>query len=187
MIDSKEGFADQDKKITAQAFARGRGVIFVLNKWDLMDDQSNKAIRAAQNWIQTMFGQMNWAPILTLSAKNRDGIKVLMNKTLEIYEQLNRKVETAALNMALKDWLFKYPPPATKSIHFKIRYMTQTSINPVNFLVFATRPDNVPESYVSYLKNRIREDLGFDQIPVQLEMKASRTDWNKREEERRKS
>ena len=187
MIDSKEGFADQDKKITAQAFARGRGVIFVLNKWDLMDDQSNKAIRAAQNWIQTMFGQMNWAPILTLSAKNKDGIKALMNKTLEIYEQLNRKVETAALNMALKDWLFKYPPPATKSIHFKIRYMTQTSINPVNFLVFATRPDNVPESYVSYLKNRIREDLGFDQIPVQLEMKASRTDWNKREEERRKN
>lgn len=187
MIDSKEGFADQDKKITAQAFARGRGVIFVLNKWDLMEDQSNKAIRAAQNWIQTMFGQMNWAPILTLSAKNKDGIKALMNKTLEIYEQLNRKVDTAALNMALKDWLFKYPPPATKSIHFKIRYMTQTSINPVNFLLFATRPDNVPESYVSYLKNRIREDLGFDQIPVQLEMKASRTDWNKREEERRKS
>lgn len=187
MIDSKEGFADQDKKITAQAFARGRGVIFVLNKWDLMEDQSNKAIRAAQNWIQTMFGQMNWAPILTLSAKNKDGIKALMNKTLEIYEQLNRKVDTAALNMALKDWLFKYPPPATKSIHFKIRYMTQTSINPVNFLLFATRPDNVPESYVSYLKNRIREDLGFDQIPVQLEMKASRTDWTKREEERRKS
>lgn len=187
MIDSKEGFADQDKKITAQAFARGRGVIFVLNKWDLMDDQSNKAIRAAQNWIQTMFGQMNWAPILTLSAKNKDGIKALMNKTLEIYEQLNRKVDTAPLNMALKDWLFKYPPPATKSIHFKIRYMTQTSINPVNFLLFATRPDNVPESYVSYLKNRIREDLGFDQIPVQLEMKASRTDWNKRVEERRKS
>jgi GTP-binding protein len=98
-----------------------------------MEDQSNKAIKKVTDWFQTMFGQMNWAPILTLSAKNGDGIKKLMNTTLEIYEQLTRKVDTAALNLALKDWLFKYPPPATKSIHFKIRYITQTSINPVDF------------------------------------------------------
>lgn len=184
MIDAKEGLAEQDKKITSLAFERGRGVIFVLNKWDLMEDQSNKAIKKVTDWFQTMFGQMNWAPILTLSAKNGDGIKKLMNTTLEIYEQLTRKVDTAALNLALKDWLFKYPPPATKSIHFKIRYITQTSINPVNFLIFATRPDNVPGSYVSYLKNRIREDLGFDQIPVQIEMKASRQKWQEREKDK---
>ena len=84
------------------------------------------------------------------------------------------------LNAALKDWLAKYPPPATKAIHFKVRYMTQTGVNPVKFLIFATRPDNVPASYVSYLKNRIRSDLGFDQIPVQLEMRASRQKWENR-------
>jgi len=181
MIDAQLGLAEQDKKITSLAFEKGRGVIFVLNKWDLMEDQSNKAVRATQDWIQTMFGQMNWAPIIPLSAKNKDGIKNLMNTVLTLYEQLTRKVDTAALNMALQDWLFKYPPPATKAIHFKIRYMTQTSINPVNFLIFATRPDNVPQSYVTYLKNRIREDLGFDQIPVQIEMKASRQKWQDRE------
>lgn len=180
MIDAKEGLAEQDKKITSLAFERGRGVIFVLNKWDLMEDQSNKAIRATKDWIQTMFGHMNWAPIVTISAKNADGIKNLMNTALTVYSQLNRKIDTATLNIALKDWLFKYPPPATKSIHFKVRYITQTSINPVNFLIFATRPDNVPQSYVAYLKNRIREDLGFDQIPVQIEMKASRQKWQER-------
>ncbi|MDY4903117.1 MAG: ribosome biogenesis GTPase Der [Treponema sp.] len=180
MIDAKEGLAEQDKKITSLAFERGRGVIFVLNKWDLMEDQSNKAIRATKDWIQTKFGHMNWAPIVTISAKNADGIKNLMNTALTIYSQLNRKIDTATLNIALKDWLFKYPPPATKSIHFKVRYITQTSINPVNFLIFATRPDNVPQSYVAYLKNRIREDLGFDQIPVQIEMKASRQKWQER-------
>lgn len=185
MIDAVEGLAEQDKKITSLAFERGRGVIFILNKWDLLEDQSNKTIRETKDWIQTMFGQMNWAPIVTMSAKNHDGLKNLMNTALEIYSQLNRKVDTAALNMALRDWLANYPPPATKAIHFKIRYMTQTSINPVNFLIFATRPDNVPLTYVSYLKNRIREDLGFDQIPVQIEMKASRTDWKQREEERK--
>ena len=181
MIDAQEGLSEQDKKITSLAFEKGRGVIFVLNKWDLMEDQSNKAIKKVNEWFQIMFGQMNFAPIVTISAKNEDGIKNLMNKTLEVYEQLTRKVETAALNLALKDWLFKYPPPATKAIHFKIRYMTQTSINPVNFLIFATRLDNVPSSYVSYLKNRIREDLGFDEVPVQIEMKASRQKWQDRE------
>ena len=186
MIDAVEGLAEQDKKITGLAFERGRGVVFILNKWDLLEDQGNKTVKKTKEWIQTMFGQMNWAPIIPLSAKNHDGIKNLMDTALEIYSQLTRKVDTASLNTALKDWLFKYPPPATRSIHFKIRYMTQTSINPVNFLIFATRPDNVPLTYVTYLKNRIREDLGFDHIPVQIEMKASRQKWKDRTEKNEK-
>lgn len=182
MIDSQYGLAEQDKKICSLAYERGRGIIFVLNKWDTQD-QSRKTLRATIDYINTMFGQMNWAPILPLSALNGTGIKDLLNKTIEIYKQLTKKVETSAINRALDDWLFKYPPPATKAIHFKIRYMTQTSANPVSFRLFATSPDNVPESYVTYLKNRIREDLGFDQIPVQLEMKASRKRWENRFDE----
>lgn len=181
MIDAQEGLTEQDKKITGLAFEKGRGVIFVLNKWDLMEEQGRAAIRAAEEWIQTMFGQMSWAPIVTLSAKNADGIKNLMNTALELYSELTRKIDTATLNIALKDWLFQYPPPATKAIHFKVRYITQTSVNPVNFVIFATRPDNVPGSYVTYLKNRIRKDLGFDKIPVQIEMKASRQKWQDRD------
>ncbi len=181
MIDAKEGLAEQDKKITSLAFERGRGVIFVLNKWDTVEDKSNKAFKETKTYINDMFGQMKWAPIIPISALNSDGIKNLMNTALTIYEQLTRKIETSALNIALQDWLTQYPPPATKSIHFKVRYMTQTGVNPVNFLIFATRPDNVPQTYVTYLKNRIREDLGFDQIPVQIKMKASREKWQDRE------
>lgn len=182
MIDAQEGLAEQDKKIASLAFERGRGVIFVLNKWDTQD-QSSKALKTTQEYIRTMFGQMNWAPIIAISALHADGIKNLMDTALEIYSELTKKVETAALNAALKDWIAKYPPPATKAIHFKVRYITQTSVNPVNFLLFATRPDNVPGSYVTYLKNRIREDLGFELIPVQLEMKASRDKWENRGKE----
>ncbi len=180
MIDAQDGLAEQDKKIASLAYERGRGIIFVLNKWDTQD-KSLKTLRTAEEKIHFTFGQMNWAPIVAISALKADGIKNLMDTAITVYEQLTRKIDTAALNMALKDWLAKYPPPATKAIHFKVRYMTQTSINPVNFLIFATRPDKVPESYVTYLKNRIREDLGFNLIPVQLEMKASRTAWNDRE------
>ncbi len=179
MIDAQEGLAEQDKKICSLAYERGRGIIFVLNKWDTQD-QSRKTLRNTVEYVKTMFGQMNWAPILPLSALNGDGIKALMDTAIDVYHQLTKKVETAALNAALKDWLFHYPPPATKAIHFKIRYATQTSTNPVSFLIFATSPENVPQSYVTYLKNKIRTDLGFDRIPVQLEMKASRKRWENR-------
>ncbi len=180
MIDAQEGLAEQDKKICSLAYERGRPIIFILNKWDTQD-QGRTAARKAEENIRIMFGQMNWAPIVEASALNGDGMKRLMDMALELYSQVTHKVETAALNAALKDWLFKYPPPASKTMHFKIRYMTQTSVNPVNFVIFATRPDSVPLTYITFLKNRIREDLGFDKIPVQLELKASRQKWEDRE------
>lgn len=179
MIDAQEGLAEQDKKICSLAYERGRAIIFILNKWDTQE-QSRKTFRDTAEYIKIMFGQMNWAPILPLSALNGTGIKDLMNKAIEVYDQLTKKVDTSALNKALQDWLFHYPPPASKAIHFKIRYMTQISSNPVVFKLFCTSPDNVPQSYVTYLKNQIRKDLGFDQIPVELDMRASRKKWENR-------
>ncbi|MCQ2575197.1 MAG: ribosome biogenesis GTPase Der [Treponema sp.] len=181
LIDAVEGLAEQDKKICSLAFEKGRGIIFVLNKWDLKEDQSNKAIKGVREWMNIMFAHMDFAPILPLSALEGKGIKDLLNKTIELYGQLTKKIDTSALNNALQDWLDRYPPPASKTSHFKIRYMTQTGTNPVSFLIFATRPEVVPETYLTYLKNRIREDLGFDQIPVIVEMKGSRTKWEDRE------
>ncbi len=176
LIDAEEGLAEQDKKICSLAYERGRGIIFVLNKWDTQR-QDRKTFRERKEWINIMFGQMEFAPIVPVSALNGTGIKDLLDTALELYGQLTRKIETSALNAALKDWLFQYPPPASKTAHFKIRYMTQTSVNPAAFLIFATRPEAVPQTYTAFLKNRIRKDLGFDKIPVQLEIKASRKKW----------
>ena len=180
LIDAVEGLAEQDKKICSLAFEKGRGIIFVMNKWDLREEQGSKAVKSVRQWMNIMFGQMEFAPIIPLSALEGKGIKELLNTALELNDQLNKKIETSALNNALQDWLERYPPPASKTAHFKIRYMTQTSTNPVNFMIFATKPEVVPEPYITYLKNRIREDLGFDKIPVQLEMKGSRQKWENR-------
>ncbi len=176
LIDAEEGLAEQDKKICSLAYERGRGIIFVLNKWDTQQ-QDRKTIRERKEWIHIMFGQMEFAPIIPVSALNGTGIKDLLDTALELHGQLTRKIETSALNAALKDWLLQYPPPASKTAHFKIRYITQTSVNPAAFLIFATRPEVVPQTYTAFLKNRIRKDLGFDKIPVQLEIKASRKKW----------
>ena len=180
LIDAQEGLAEQDKKICNLAYERGRGIIFVLNKWDTQN-QDKKTFKERKQWINIMFGQMEYAPILPLSALNGSGIKDLLNTALEVYNQLNKKIETSALNAALKDWIFKYPPPQSRSGQFKIRYMVQSGVNPVVFKIFATRPEVVQESYITYLKNRIRSDLGFDKIPVQIELKQSRKKWEDRE------
>ena len=180
MIDAQEGLSEQDKKITALAHQRGRGIIFVLNKWDTQE-QGRTALHKAEQNIRIMFGHMSYAPIVALSALEGKGIKNLLNTTIDLYEQLTKKLETGILNTALQDWVVAYPPPASRSAHFKIRYMVQTSSNPVVFLLFASRPEVVSETYLAYLRNKIRSDLGFDKIPVLLELKASRKKWEERE------
>ena len=180
MIDAKEGLAEQDKKIIAHATAEGLGVIFVLNKWDTMD-QDKKTFKDASRNMRVMFGQMEYAPILALSALEGTGIKELLNTAIELYGQLSRKIETSALNLALSDWVAASPPPQGRVNKFKIRYIVQTQTNPVKFLLFATRPEAVTDSYVSYIRNRIRKDLGFDRIPVVVEVKGSRKKWEDRD------
>ena len=180
MIDAQEGLAEQDKKIAALAYERGRGIIFVLNKWDTQE-QGRAAVRKAQKDIQIMFGHMSYAPILTLSALEGKGVKELLNTAIEVYEQLTRKLETGILNRALKDWIAAYPPPASRSGQFKVKYMVQTDVNPVKFLIFASRPEVISESYVAYLRNKIRNDLGFEKIPVMVDFRASRRKWEDRE------
>ena len=183
MIDAQEGLAEQDKKIVSLACERGLGVIFVLNKWDTQE-QSRKTFRNAEQNMKIMFGQMSYAPVVALSALEGKGIKDLLNTALEVYGQLTHKIETGPLNTALKDWVAVYPPPASRSGQFKVRYIVQTSTKPVNFLLFCTRPEVVSQSYLTFLKNRIRTDLGYDKIPVQLELKASRKKWENYKKER---
>ena len=173
MIDAIEGLTDQDKKIAAFAVAEGRGVILALNKWDTMPDLRN-SFEAARDKLRYFFGQMSWAPVLPLSAKKGEGVDKLVSTIITLHAQLNLRIETSRLNRAVEAWVEKTPPPVGPRTHFKLRYAVQTSINPQKFAIFVSRPDAVSEAYRSFLRNKIREDLGVDMIPVELEIKASR-------------
>ncbi|MDR1105684.1 MAG: ribosome biogenesis GTPase Der [Treponema sp.] len=173
VIDAEEGFSDQDKKIAALASERGRGIILVLNKWDRMPQVKN-AFTAVQDRIRFLFGQMEYAPVVPVSALDGSGVDRLLNTAVNMFSQLVSKVETAKLNQALRQWLAEYPPPSGPQTRFSVKYAVQTSENPVAFIFFVSRPRAVSEAYVSYLKNRIRRDLGFSLIPVGVEIRASR-------------
>ncbi|MHC6203656.1 ribosome biogenesis GTPase Der [Breznakiellaceae bacterium SP9] len=172
LIDAQEGLSDQDKKIASLANDRGRGIILVLNKWDTQPD-TKKAVKDAAERITYFFGQMEYAPIVNISGLDGSGIDTLLNTSIRMAAQLERQIETAPLNHALEAWLTEHPPPAGPKTRFKIKYAVQTSVNPVKFLFFASRPAAVTQSYISYIRNRLRKDLGFSLIPLLIEIRPS--------------
>jgi GTP-binding protein len=90
-----------------------------------------------------------------------------------MYKQLNLQIGTSQLNQALEKWLQEYPPPTGPRTYFKIKYAVQKSANPVQFIFFASRIQVVSDSYISYLRNKIRKDLGFSLVPVLVDVKSS--------------
>jgi GTP-binding protein len=172
VIDAQESLTDQDKKIAALAHDKGRGLILVLNKWDTMPTIKN-TFEAVRDRIHFLFGQMEYAPIIALSALDGNGIDELLNTSLRMYDQLKRQIETAALNSALEKWLTEYPPPSGPRTRFKIRYAVQKEANPVRFIFFTSRTHAVNDTYVAYLRNRIRRDLGFSLVPVAIDIRPS--------------
>ncbi|MCL2558318.1 MAG: ribosome biogenesis GTPase Der [Treponema sp.] len=172
LIDALEGLSDQDKKIAALACEKGRGVIMALNKWDAMPQEKN-LFEATADKIRYFFGQMEFAPIVPLSAQTGEGVEKLLSTVMTLYRQLCIQVETGRLNQALKRWMEETPPPSGPRTRFSIKYAAQVSANPVRFVFFCSRVKAISEAYVSYLRGRIRRDLGFSAIPVEIKLRAS--------------
>ncbi|MDR1574621.1 MAG: ribosome biogenesis GTPase Der [Treponema sp.] len=180
MIDAQEGLSEQDKKIAALAHDKGRGIIMTLNKWDAMPQVKN-TFEAVSDRMRFLFGKMEYAPIVPVSAKDGSGVDKLLNTAIRMYDQLTTRIETGRLNHALERWLEEYPPPTGPRTRFRIKYAVQSSANPVNFIFFASRSRVVSDAYVSYLKNKIRKDLGFSLIPVSITLRSSAGPGKRRE------
>lgn len=171
LVDAEKGLSEQDKKIAALVVDRGRGLILGLNKWDLLPDVANQ-FEAVEDRIRYMFPIISFAPLLPLSAEKGTGIPSLLKEIQNVRSQLLHRVETGTLNRHLADWVERTPPP----VHGhrgrpKFRYMTQTNRLPVTFVAFVKHKKAIPESYVGYLKNQIRNDFGMTKIPFRLELR----------------
>ena len=173
LIDAQEGLTEQDKKIAALACAKGRGIIFALNKWDTMPKVKN-TLTAVKDKMHFFFGQMEYAPIVPVCALDGTGVEELLKMATRLYGQLCRRTDTAILNQTLSRWLEEYPPPQGPRTRFKVKYAVQVSANPVKFVFFVSRPGAVSDAYRTYLGNKIRKDLGYSQIPIEVEIRPSR-------------
>ena len=172
LIDAQEGLTEQDKKIAALACDKGRGIIFALNKWDTMPKVKN-ALTAVKDKIHFFFGQMEYAPIVPVCAIDGTGMDELLETAIRMNAQLHRHTETSVLNQVLARWLEENPPPQGPKTRFKIKYAVQISSNPVKFAFFVSRSAAVSEAYKSYLRKKIRKDLGYSYIPIEVEIRPS--------------
>jgi len=170
MIDATEGLVDQDKKIAGQALKEGRGLVIVPSKWDLLGKAPGLAAQVSDR-VRFQFPVVGFAPISPVSSLTGHGIRDLLDTSLSMWEQLRRRVGTGRLNAALETWTDHYPLPG-RGTH-KIRFATQVGSNPVRFVIFVNRASGFPASYVSYLENCIRRDLGFPQVPITIEVRKS--------------
>ncbi len=170
MIDSVDGLADQDKKIASLIVRKGTGVILVLNKWDKLDPVSNQ-LEAVTDRTRFLFPILDFAPLLPLSALNGAGIDALLKTSLKVWNQLNMRIDTNRMNKLLKEWLEHYEPPGKFKANYKVKYITQVRSNPVRFLLFVNKKRGFPLSYIQYLTNRIRKDLGFTSVPIAVDLK----------------
>ena len=170
MIDVTEGLAEQDKKIAQLIVRRGKGVILRLNKIDKLSGVENE-LEAIKDRVRFLFPILSFAPLVPISALEAIDVGKLLDIVWQVYRQLEKRVDTSSLNEALKKWTTDQEPPRSATGYFKVLYGTQVSNNPVRFLFFVNKVHGFPETYVSYLKNSIRRDLGFTYIPVEISLR----------------
>ena len=170
VVDTIEGLSEQDKKIANLIVRRGKGVVIALNKTDLLKGLPNER-QAIEDRVRFQFPILNFAPIRFISAATGDGVAEMLDTALKVNVQLAKRIDTAVLNTALKAWGEAYQPSRGAEGHFKVYYGTQISAQPVKFLFFINRKKDFPQTYVQYLKNCIRRDLGFNDIPIEIDLR----------------
>ena len=170
MVDVNDGLTEQDKKISELVVRRGKGLLIVLNKEDLLTNIKNGKT-AIEDRVRFLFPLLNYAPICFISAQKSSGIKELLDRVIIVKKQLMKRIDTSVLNQYLSKWTSAHEIQRSKNGYFKIFYSTQISVNPVKFLMFVNRRKGFPETYIQYLKNCIRKDLGFSYVPVEIDLR----------------
>ena len=170
MMDSQNKFEEQDLRIADLIEREGRAIVLVVNKWDLVERKPNliSALRTdADHWLP----QVKGAPIVAVSGLMGEGIDRLMTAIQQAYAIWNRRVPTAALNRWFEHAVAANPPPAVSGRRLKLNYITQNKARPPSFVLFCSRADAVPQSYLRYLVNSLREAFDLPGTPIRITLR----------------
>jgi GTP-binding protein len=170
MMDAQNRFEEQDLRIADLIEREGRALVIAVNKWDLMGKQSSliSALRTdADHWLPQVRGM----PIVAVSGLMGEGIDRLMTAIQEAYAVWNKRVPTAALNRWFEQAVDANPPPAVSGRRLKLNYITQAKARPPSFALFCSRADAVPQSYLRYLVNSLREVFELPGTPVRIALR----------------
>lgn len=168
VINAEEGIKEHDKHIAGYAIEKGKGLIFVVNKWDTVTDTS---IQEFEKLMRAEFQFATYAPIVYLSALTKKRIHTLMPEIIKVAENIKREVKTSIINEVIQDAYQLNLPPSYKGKRLKIYFTSQTGINPPKFTFRVNNKGLVHFSYERYLENKIRENFDFTGTPIVLQFK----------------
>ena len=165
MIDAEDGVESQDLSIFRLAQKRNKGVVLLVNKWDLIQKETNTA-RDFQNEILERFRPFDDMPIIFISALEKKRIFKAVEMALQVYENRNRKIKTSELNNLMLPIIENNPPPAHRGNYVKIKYITQLPTYFPAFAFFCSNPKYLKEAYRNFLENQLRKHFDFSGVPI---------------------
>ncbi len=160
----------QDVKIIEDVFSRKKGLLIVVNKWDLIEKDSKTSV-IIENKISEHLKSYNFLRFVFISALTKQRIHKVIEEAVSVYEERAKQIKTSALNEVMFDEIRKMPPPASRGKEIKINYITQLKHSPPVFGFFSNEPNLITENYKRYLEKKIREHFGFSGVPVSLVFK----------------
>ena len=171
ILDSNAILEKQDLTIARKVVEEGRALIIAVNKWDLAKNH-DESLKKLFYRLQTSLPQVRGLPILTCSAKTGQGMSRLIPAVYELNEIWNARVPTGELNRWFEMMLETHPPPVITGRRLKLRYITQVKTRPPTFSIFSSRAEKIPESYLRYLANGLREDFGLTGVPLRINARS---------------
>ena len=181
VMDATHPFETQDLQIADLVEREGRALVFVLAKWDLVEDPQAKLAELIDE-AQRQLPQVKGSPIIALSAETGRGLDKLMPAVFKSHADWSTKVKTRDLNDWLKMAVERHPPPAVGGRRVKPKYMAQIKARPPTFVLFASRADQLPDHYRRYLVNSIRESFDLPGVPIRLTVKSNKNPFAEGEE-----
>jgi GTPase len=178
LLDGTRGLEAQDLRIADNVLQEGRALIVAISKWDVAENAS-ALFNGIKGALEEGLSQARGVPLLTVSGRTGKGIDALLAAAFEVREIWSKRVPTGQLNRWFEGAVETNPPPAPGGKRIKLRYITQVNTRPPSFVLFGTRTDQLPDSYLRYLVNGIRKELGFGAVPVRLSVRASRNPFDK--------
>lgn len=167
LIDATQRLTDQDKTIIMSAVDQGKGIIVAVNKWDLLEKDTMTARRFEQE-MQDDLRDLNYLPILFISALTRQRIFKVLDLALSVHAERDKRLSTAELNRFLVEAVEENHPPAFGTKWVKINYATQVRSAPPVFVFFTNEPLGIKKNYRIYLENKLREQFGFFGVPIKM-------------------
>lgn len=171
LVDAMQGFESQDKQILYMAEELNKGIVLVLNKWDLVPDKDTNVHKEFEEYVYDRVPAMRWVPIVSMSAVNRQRIYRVIKIAEEVLQERKKSIPTPEFNDFMERILKERPLPIKRGTRLKIKYATQVKSNPPVFKFFMNLPSELPANYRKYIENKIRETYGFRGVPITMTFK----------------